>query len=182
MSQPMPDQSFERPARLQTARLLLVVLLPSEIRALIEGNTARASDEAGVIFPPKWPESDDVREGLPWHLGYLESDQRQRAWRIRVVVERATNLVGAVNLKGPPDAEGEVEIGWGISETWRRRGYAREAVTEVMDWVVRQPGTKSLTATIADDNVASQELAAKLGFIRTTRSHRRKPVWDRPVT
>ena len=48
-----------------------------------------------------------------------------------------------------------------------------------MDWVLRHPGTKSLTATIADDNVASQELAAKLGFIRTTRVHRHKPLWLR---
>ena len=89
----MPDQSPERPAQLETARLRLVVLLPSEIRGLIAGDTARASDEAGVIFPPEWPESEDVREGLPWHLGYLESDERHRAWRIRVVAERATNLV-----------------------------------------------------------------------------------------
>jgi ribosomal-protein-alanine N-acetyltransferase len=134
-----------------------VVLLPSEVWALMAGDTARASDEASVIFPPEWPESDDVREGLPWHLEYLESDERHRAWRIRVVVERATNLViGAVNLKGPSDAEGHVEIGSGIGEAWRRRGYAREAVTEVMDWALRQPGTKSLTATIANDNVASQ--------------------------
>jgi RimJ/RimL family protein N-acetyltransferase len=176
----MPDQSVERPARLETARLLLVVLLPSEIRALIAGDTGRASNEAGVSFPPGWPESDDVREGLPWHLGYLDSDERQRAWRIRVVVDRDTNLVvGAVNLKGPPDAEGDVEIGWGISEGWRRRGYAREAVSCVMDWVLEQPGTKLLTATIPDENVASQQLAATLGFIRSSLHRRHKPVWIR---
>jgi hypothetical protein len=36
----------------------------------------------------------------------------------RVVVERATSLVvGSVNLKGPPDGDGDVEVGWGISES-----------------------------------------------------------------
>src|SRR5215510_1763913 len=158
-----------RPADIDTARLRLVVLLPDEIRALIAGDTERASRLAAVGFPPGWPEGDDAREGLPWHLRHLEAHEQHRAWRIRVVVERATGtVVGSINLKGPPDDTGDVEIGWGISESHRRRGYALEAALGVIDWVVRQPGATSLSATIDDDNVASQELAAKLGLVRTS--------------
>jgi RimJ/RimL family protein N-acetyltransferase len=176
----MPDQAPQRPALIETARLYLVVLLSQEIRALIAADTERASRLSGVVFPPGWPESDDAREGLPWHLAYLEADKRHTPWRIRVVVERATHLVvGSVNLKGPPDEDGTVEIGWGISEARRRRGYALEAASAVIDWVIGQPGAKSLTATIADDNVASQQLAARLGFVRTGEVRRHKPVWSR---
>jgi RimJ/RimL family protein N-acetyltransferase len=170
----------ERPENIDTLRLRLVVLLPQEIRALFAGDTGGASQQAGVTFPSGWPEANEARKGLPWHLEHLERDERHRAWRVRVVVERATGLViGSVNLKGPPDSEGDVEIGWGITEARRRRGYAFEAVSGVVDWAIRQPGTKSLTATIADDNVASQHLAAKLGLVRTSQIRRQKPVWRR---
>jgi len=111
----------ERPARIETPRLFLVVLLPQEIRALIDGDTERASQLAGVSFPVGWPEENEAREGLPWHLEQLEANGRHRAWRIRVVVERVTGtVVGSVNLKGPPDEEGDIEIGWGITQGWRR--------------------------------------------------------------
>jgi [ribosomal protein S5]-alanine N-acetyltransferase len=90
--------------------------------------------------------------------------------------------VGSINLKGPPDDKGGVEIGWGISESYRRRGYALEAASGVIDWVVRQPGATSLSATIDDDTVASQELAAKLGLVRTSGDRRGKPLWRALVT
>jgi ribosomal-protein-alanine N-acetyltransferase len=97
-----------------------------------------------------------------------------------VVVERATNLVvGSINLKGPPDGDGDVEIGWGVAEAWRRRGFAAEAASGVIEWALGQTGAKSLSATIADDNVASQNLAAKLRMIRTSQVRRQKPVWSR---
>ena len=170
----------ERPAHLETARLRLVALLPREIRALMVHDTNRASESAQVSFPAAWPDDPDAREGLPWHLKHLEADERQHAWRVRIVVERATNLVvGSVNLKGPPDASGDVEIGWGITETRRRRGYAFEAASRVIDWVFTQPGTVSLSATIPGDNLASQHLAVKLGLARTTEVRRNLPLWRR---
>jgi ribosomal-protein-alanine N-acetyltransferase len=172
----------ERPANIETARLRLLVLLPREIRALTDRDVEKASDHAGVVFSPGWPQDDEARDGLPWHLRHLEADERHRAWRIRVIVDRATNLViGSINLKGPPDADGDVEIGWGIAEAWRRRGFATEAASGVIEWALGQPGAKSLSATIADDNVVSQNLAAKLGIIRTGQVRRQKPVWSRPA-
>ncbi len=179
----MSDDVLARPARIGTARLVLVALLPSEIRALIDGDWARASSEAGVVFPQGWPESDEVRKGLSWHLGFLESDERQRAWRIRVVVERETNaVVGSVNLKGIPDADGDAEIGWGITESRRRRGYALEAVSGVIAWALAQPSAKLITAAIAEDNLVSQHLARKLGFVPTARIRRDRPVWCRAAS
>jgi RimJ/RimL family protein N-acetyltransferase len=101
----------------------------AKIRALIAGDIDQAFEHAGALFPPGWPESNEAREGLPWHLQRLESSEHHRAWRIRVV-ERATDrVVGSVNLKGPPDAEGDVEIGCGITEARRRRGYALKLPT-----------------------------------------------------
>jgi RimJ/RimL family protein N-acetyltransferase len=158
------------------------VLVPREIRALISGDTEHASQLAGVLFPTSWPEENEAREGLPWHLKELEANAEHRSWRIRVVVERVTGMVvGSVNLKGPPDEQGDVEIGWGIAHDRRGRGYAFEAALAVMNWAISQPGVTSVSAAIAEDNFVSQHLAARLGLARTDRMRREKPVWWRPA-
>lgn len=177
-----PNDSWERPTNIETARLSLVVLLPEEIDALIRGDTRRAGALAGVTFPAGWPQDEASRNGLAWHLRHLRADERHRAWRIRVIVERQTGVViGSVNMKGPPDESGDVEIGWGISEGFRRRGYAFEATAAAIGWAARQPGIESFSATIPETNLSSQDLARKLGMRRTSRSRRDLPLWTQPA-
>ena len=172
----------ERPSIIETARLSLVVLLPNEIDALIAGDTRRAGELVGATFPDGWPHDEAPRSGLPWHLKHLRADVRQRAWRIRVIVERRTGVVvGSVNMKGPPDEGGDVEIGWGVSEEHRRRGYALEATAAVIGWAARQPGVESFSATIPETNLVSQRLAGKLGMTLTRHSRRDLPLWIRPA-
>jgi ribosomal-protein-alanine N-acetyltransferase len=179
---PAPADESQRPPDIKTARLNLVVLLPEEIEALIEGDTARAGRLAGMTFPLGWPDDAAARQGLEWHLRHLRADRAQRAWRIRVMVEHETSLVvGSVNLKGPPDAEGDVEIGWGVNEDRRRRGYAFEAAAATMTWAAGQAGVRLVSATIPETNLPSQALAQKLGMIRRGDLRRTLPLWVRPI-
>ena len=181
MTNPNAD-SGERPPIIETARLSLVVLLPNEIDALSAGDTRGAGELVGVTFPDGWPQDEAPRSGLPWHLKHLRADVRQRAWRIRVIVERQTSMVvGSVNMKGPPDEGGDVEIGWGVSEDRRRRGYAFEATAAVIGWAARQPGVESFSATVPETNLVSQRLARKLGMTMTSHSRRDLPLWIRPA-
>ena len=166
---------MRRPANILTDRLILVVLMPEEIEAIIAGDTARVSQLVGFTFPPDDP---SLRVDWVWHLNAIRADSKQLPWRIRVIVERASNsVVGSINLKGLPSAEGDVEIGWGLVESARRKGYATEASAAVLKWIVQQPGVKSISATVPDDNRPSQRLAAKLGLIRTSETRRNVPLW-----
>lgn len=165
----------QRPPHIETERLLLVVLLAEEIEALIAGNRERAEHLIGFRFPP-----DDPNRGvdLSWHLRALREDQNQRPWRIRVIVERSSGaVVGSINLKGPPNAEGDVEIGWGLNDDVSGKGYATEASAAAIDWVKKQPGVTTISATIPDDNHASKRLAGRLGFARTNDTRRNLPLW-----
>lgn len=171
---------MERPESLETARLVLVTLLAAEIEALIAEDGDRAGESAGVVFPAGWPNDRDARDGLSWHLRALQSDPDQRAWRIRVIVERESNrVIGSINLKGPPSDEGDVEIGWGLIEEARGRGYAFEAASAVMAWASRQPGVTSISTTVPDDNERSQRLAARLGLVRRGTMRRHLPLWTK---
>jgi ribosomal-protein-alanine N-acetyltransferase len=174
---------IERPAALQTERLVLVVLLPEDVEALIARHVDRARLSIGVTFPEGWPDDPDARDGLAWHLRALRSHDSQVPWRIRVIVERSSGLVvGSINLKGPPSPDGDVEIGWGLVETARRRGYAAEAAGAVVAWVASQPEVAWLSATVPDDNLPSQKLASKLGLARTEHTRRGLPLWTRRLT
>ena len=101
------------------------------------------------------PDSPTRGVDLNWHLRALHADSSQIPWRIRLIVERSSQtVIGSINLKGPPDGSGDVEIGWGLNDSARRKGYATEAAAAVLEWVFQQPGARSVSGTIPDDNPA----------------------------
>lgn len=165
---------MQRPPNFQTDRLLLVVLMAEEIEALIPRNCGRFAELSGFRFPP---DNSDIGD-LDWHLAAVRADERHVPWRMRVIVERSSNaVVGSINLKGPPTAAGDAEIGWGLIEDVRGRGYATEASAAVIKWAQEQPGVQSISATIPDDNYPSQRLAKRLGLSRTSETRRDLPLW-----
>ena len=170
-----PTIRMQRPTDIQTERLTLSVLLPEEIEALMAGDVRRVELALGFTYPP-----DNPNRGidLSWHLKALRADSSQLQWRIRVIVERSTNtVVGSINLKGPPDEDGDVEIGWGLNEEVRGKGYATEAAAAVMQWAFRQADVRSVSATVPDDNKPSQQVARRVGLTRTTAIRRNLPLW-----
>jgi [ribosomal protein S5]-alanine N-acetyltransferase len=132
---------MQRPMDIQTERLILRVILPDEIESLSAGDVHRVELANGFRYPP-----DDPNRGLDlgWHLRALRADPKQLPWRIRLILERSSNtVIGSINLKGAPDAEGDVEIRWGLNEGSRGHGYATEAAAAVMQWAFQQPGVHS---------------------------------------
>ena len=167
-----------RPPDLMTARLVLRTLLPYEVRALVDCDWQSAGRLAGARFPVGWPADEQAREGLVWHLRELERNFTQVAWRVRVAVARTSGqVIGSVNLKGPPDSDGDVEIGWGVEPGHRRLGLAFEAASATLSWAFAQAGVTSVSATIAAHNVSSQRLAARLGMRRCSEARDELPLW-----
>ena len=55
------------------------------------------------------------------------------------------------------------EVGWGLRKAYWGQGYAFEAASASIDYAFDKLGWDSVTHLIADDNVASQALAERLG-------------------
>ena len=55
------------------------------------------------------------------------------------------------------------EVGWGLRKAYWGQGYAVEAARASIDYAFDRLGWDSVTHLIADDNVASQALAERLG-------------------
>lgn len=73
--------------------------------------------------------------------------------------------IGGIGFKGAPNAEGTVEIGYGIDEAYRRQGYATEAVGGIINWAMAQDGVRRVTAQTEPDNKISQKVLLKNGFL-----------------
>ncbi len=76
--------------------------------------------------------------------------------------------IGLVNYFDIDDQSKVCEIGIIIGEVdlWRR-GYALEALHLLIDFLARNHGIMSVQARILAENVASQKLFAKAGFVQT---------------
>ena len=47
-------------------------------------------------------------------------------------------IVGAADFKGPPDNQGQVEIGYGLGPEFEKQGFMTEAVTALCQWALQQ--------------------------------------------
>ena len=59
-----------------------------------------------------------------------------------------------------------VEIGYGIDEAYRRKGYATEALAGMVKWTMKQGGVKYITAQTEPNNKISQKVLLMNGFFR----------------
>jgi ribosomal-protein-alanine N-acetyltransferase len=146
-------------------------MTPAFLQASLDGGALRAEAELGAAVPPHWP---DIRDILELRLAQICGNPDLQPWLLRAIVLREERImVGHIGFHDAPGAEhlepwapGGVEVGFTVFADWRRRGYAREAVSALMKWAHRHHGVHAFVMTIAPGNHASQALAAGLGFTR----------------
>ncbi len=154
---------------LQTPRLTLRLMPAAAIAAAMAKDYSLAGALLGAIVPP---ELLDRPEGLHRALTLLEEDPAYQPWSLRAVILDGA-MVGHVRFHSLPDpaylrpfARGAVEFGYTIFTPHRRQGLATEAVEAAMAWAHKTFGVRKFVLSITPDNLASQALAARLGFIR----------------
>ena len=83
--------------------------------------------------------------------------------RYAVALQETDEMIGMVGM-GLEATLGEVEMAWFIAEAHQRRGYAKEAVNALADWIFRVSPLPWLIATVDCANEASQKTALACGF------------------
>lgn len=134
---------------ISTASLDLVLQSPEEVLAWIE---AMPPADRAEVSPDWLARVRATTAGDPWALGFS-------------VVERATgSAVGSCGFKGPPDANGVVEVAYGIEPSHRGRGYATEAAGALAAFAFASGRVRLVRAHTRPDNGASARVLAKCGF------------------
>ncbi len=82
-----------------------------------------------------------------------------------VIVRRSDGLaVGDAGFHGPPNAAGEVEVGYALVPAARGAGLVHDAMHLLVAWAWGQPGVRVITARVDEDNQASVRVLTRLGF------------------
>jgi GNAT superfamily N-acetyltransferase len=126
----------------------LVPVRPGSAAALMAG------DLGGRTAGRGWPH-DDTAPGLAF------ADAGGLTW---LVLDADGLVVGELGTKSEPDADGAVEIGYGLAAPSRGLGLGSRAVAVLLDWLAARPDIRRVVANVAIDNAPSVRLLEKLGF------------------
>jgi RimJ/RimL family protein N-acetyltransferase len=142
------DLTFER---LVTDRLVLEPIAPEVAEAVVAG------DLSGLRVGEGWPHADTV-DGV----GMAVRHGHAAGWFVTLGGE----IIGDCGTHGPPDEAGDVEIGYGLAEPYRGRGYGSELVIAASRWLLRRPGVRRVVAReVLADNVPSRRALERAGFV-----------------
>ncbi len=148
------------PARVPNIRF--VQLPPEALAALIAGDRDAASAAAGVALTDYL-----VSESWLWRirLDQIRRDPASAEWIARAAVaEPGGVVVGHGGFHGPPDAEGTVEVAYSVDPAYRRHGYAKAMLAELLRRADADPRVRAVRASIRPDNAGSLATIAGFGF------------------
>jgi RimJ/RimL family protein N-acetyltransferase len=134
---------------IETRSLRLIVPTPAEVLARID---AMSPAERAEVSPDWVARVRAVTTADPWTLGFSMVNRISGA------------VVGSCAFKAPPDAEGVVEIAYGVDTEHQGRGYATEAAAAMVDFAFGSGLVRLVRAHTRHGNVASQRVLAKSGF------------------
>ena len=107
----------------------------------------------------------DDKGPLGWRVPQVRVDPLLNKWFVRWIVLRETGeIIGSTSFHAPPDSTGMIEIGLGIQEEFRNRGFAKESLDGMWKWVLSDPAVKVLRYTVSPTNLASIKVINYFGF------------------
>lgn len=149
---------------LHTQRLLLRP--PDRERDLADVVAACGDPEIGR-FVPLIPVPYTTDDGLAW-LSHVEHEWREGHERAFLIESRtvpglpAGLLLGSIAVRLVVDGT----VGYWLRRDARGLGVMTEAVLGVLEWAEREHGLRRLELTTHPDNIASQRVAERAGFVR----------------
>jgi [ribosomal protein S5]-alanine N-acetyltransferase len=152
------------PEPIQTSRLTLRLVEPSDVDALFEIH----HDTAATRYIPHmyWRERADA---LAWVERGIDRHEKQTAIQC-AVVRRATRetpeaVIGTALVFNVQEDSGLAEIGYVLGAPYWRQGYMVEALTALIECAFTTVGLRRLEAMIDARNAPSNALATRCGFV-----------------
>jgi ribosomal-protein-alanine N-acetyltransferase len=130
--------------------------------AMLAGDLSRASALSGIDLPPYFLTHDWLWK---YRTHQIERFPDSAPWLVRAVVSEPERVVvGHAGFHGPPDGTGMVEVGYTILPEFRRRGFGRAAVRELIRYASSDARVRVVRASISPDNTPSLALVTSLDF------------------
>jgi len=128
------------------------------------------ADWAGGMERPQ-----DYYKYIDWMRRRKHSKDMRSNKRYAVTLRENDEMIGMVGM-GLEDGLGEVEVAYFMDEAHQRRGYTKEALNALTEWIFSVSNVPWLIATIDCANEASCKTALSCGFAlyerRTPMNHK----------
>ena len=149
--------------KLKTERLFLLPFTIKLCQLVIEKDFESLMEEG--LFPGTGYPDQETLETIPKiikNLQLVNAPTGFESWLI--VSKKEMKIIGDIGFKGIPNQSGEVDLGYGIIASERKKGYAFEAAKALSDWALSNPDVKKITAKCFIENIGSAKLLEKLNF------------------
>lgn len=123
----------------------------------------------GALSPATWPPEYNDASTREWMRGVIRDNPNEPGYGSWYIIGD-DRLVGTCGYKGPPNADGEVEIGYAVIESEQRRGYASAAIRLLVERALRDPRVRAVAAETIPALVGSQAVLNRCGFTLVSRT------------
>jgi len=151
---------------IRTKRLRLVPASIELLNAELDGRETFAG-LLGAAVPDDWPPELYDRAATKFTLDRLKKNPDESDWRLYyIILEQQADpvTVGTSGYKGPPDAEGAVELGYGVLPAFQRRGIATEATIGLISNAFSHAQVQRVISETLPELTASIGVMEKCGF------------------
>lgn len=157
---------------LETERLRLIPITVDAIIAVLDHDKPRAEAIVGAAFPASWPSDELLVSGFPYSRDAIRANPGVRLWGDSLVLlKHEPRVIGSVVFHGYP-TDGVAEVGYAIEQSYRDRGYAKEATRACVEWALAQPGVEAVQATTFEWHTASLGVIRGVGMMQVaSRDH-----------
>jgi ribosomal-protein-alanine N-acetyltransferase len=144
-------------------------MTPEFLAALLVNDRERAAKALDVELPDGFPREGGKRF-FALRLGQMREDPRFREWCPHAIVLEG-RMIGHAGYHGPPGVNAlnnpdAIEIGYNVEPSFRGRGYATEAATQLLR-LAKDRGVSHFIASCSPGNEPSLAIIRKLGFTQT---------------
>jgi [ribosomal protein S5]-alanine N-acetyltransferase len=113
--------------------------------------------------------SDELKEALEQTIlpNVADTTKNYLYSTLWTAISKTENkMIGDLCIVGEPNAEGEIEIGYGTYSEFQSKGFMTEIVRGMVEWAKTQPFVKSIIASTNKTNVASFKILEKNNFVK----------------
>jgi RimJ/RimL family protein N-acetyltransferase len=153
----------------------MIPLDKDNLRLLIE-DRRKMEENLGLVISNVEIE-DSVKDAMKSLLQNVTENIEDYLWFTNwvIVLKEENRIIGGLCFKNRPTKNGEVEIGYGIQDEYRCKGYMTEALKRSIKWAFAFDYVSAVIAETEKTNIPSQRVLEKVGM----RNYRKtkKMIW-----